>query len=275
MKTDLHIHTNCSDGSLSPEQIVERACAAGLDAIAITDHDNANGVERACLAARGKALKVVAGIELSAYDREMETHMLGLGIDYSGERFKESMSKIQALRHERNRCLLERLRELDISISFEELESAFPHEVHGRSHIARLMVKKGYASDFKSAFSEYLAPEGRAYVKSRRLSVEQAIELSHRYGGKAVLAHPAKLKMNATQAEGFVAYLKRVGLDGIEADYFAHTNVERDFFRYLADKYGLFVTGGSDFHNANYGVELGEKCFLPDEKTLDALGLKE
>ena len=185
------------------------------------------------------------------------------------------MSKIQALRHERNRCLLERLRELDISISFEELESAFPHEVHGRSHIARLMVKKGYASDFKSAFSEYLAPEGRAYVKSRRLSVEQAIELSHRYGGKAVLAHPAKLKMNATQAEGFVAYLKRVGLDGIEADYFAHTNVERDFFRYLADKYGLFVTGGSDFHSADYGVELGEKCFLPDEKTLDALGLKE
>lgn len=145
--------------------------------------------------------------------------------------------------------------------------------MHGRSHIARIMVEKGYAADFKSAFSEYLAPEGKAYVKSRRLSVEQAIELSHRYGGKAVLAHPAKLRMNATQAEGFVAYLKRVGLDGIEADYFAHTNVERDFFRYLADKYGLFVTGGSDFHNADYGVNLGDKFFLPDEKTLAALGL--
>lgn len=88
-----------------------------------------------------------------------------------------------------------------------------------------------------------------------------------------MLAHPAKLHMNATQAEGFVAYLKRVGLDGIEADYFAHTNVERDFFRYLADKYGLFVTGGSDFHNADYGVNLGDKFFLPDEKTLAALGL--
>ena len=87
MKTDLHIHTNCSDGSLSPEQIVERACGAGLDAIAVTDHDNANGVERAVLAARGKPLKVVAGIELSAYDRDMETHVLGLGIDYAGERF--------------------------------------------------------------------------------------------------------------------------------------------------------------------------------------------
>ena len=85
MKTDLHIHTNCSDGSLSPEQIVERACGAGLDAIAVTDHDNANGVERAVLAARGKPLKVVAGIELSAYDRDMETHVLGLGIDYAGE----------------------------------------------------------------------------------------------------------------------------------------------------------------------------------------------
>ena len=273
MKTDLHIHTNCSDGSLSPEQIVERACGAGLDAIAVTDHDNANGVERAVLAARGKPLKVVAGIELSAYDRDMETHVLGLGIDYAGDRFKESMSRIQALRHERNRLLLQRLAELNIFVSFDELEKAFPFEVHGRSHIARIMVEKGYAADFKSAFSEYLAPEGKAYVKSRRLSVEQAIELCHRYGGKAVLAHPAKLRMNATQAEGFVAYLKRVGLDGIEADYFAHTNVERDFFRYLADKYGLFVTGGSDFHNADYGVNLGDKFFLPDEKTLAALGL--
>ena len=92
-------------------------------------------------------------------------------------------------------------------------------------------MKRGMPRISNRRFPEYLAPEGKAYVKSRRLSVEQAIELSHRYGGKAVLAHPAKLRMNATQAEGFVAYLKRVGLDGIEADYFAHTNVERDFFQ--------------------------------------------
>ena len=131
MKTDLHIHTNCSDGSLSPEQIVERACGAGLDAIAVTDHDNANGVERAVLAARGKPLKVVAGIELSAYDRDMETHVLGLGIDYAGDRFKESMSRIQALRHERNRLLLQRLAELNIFVSFDELEKAFPFEDYG------------------------------------------------------------------------------------------------------------------------------------------------
>lgn len=275
MKADLHIHTNCSDGSMPPEKIVEMACEAGLDAIAITDHDNANGVERACLAARGKKIKIVAGIELSAYDGDMETHMLGLGIDYSGEKFKLSMSKIQALRNERNRCLLERLDQLGLHIGIEELEAAFPDEVLGRSHIARLMVKKGYASDFKSTFSEYLAQGGKAYVKSRRLSVEQAIEISHRYGGKAVLAHPSKLKMNATQAEGFVAYLKRVGLDGIEADYFAHTNVERDFFRYLADKYGLFVTGGSDFHSADYGVKLGEKFFLPDKNAVVALNLED
>ena len=120
MKTDLHIHTNCSDGSLSPEQIVERACGAGLDAIAVTDHDNANGVERAVLAARGKPLKVVAGIELSAYDRDMETHVLGLGIDYAGERFRESMSRIQALRHERNRLLLQRLAELNIALNIDD-----------------------------------------------------------------------------------------------------------------------------------------------------------
>lgn len=165
MKTDLHIHTNCSDGSLSPEQIVERACGAGLDAIAVTDHDNANGVERAVLAARGKPLKVVAGIELSAYDRDMETHVLGLGIDYAGERFKESMSRIQALRHERNRLLLQRLAELNIFVSFDELEKEFPFEVHGRSHIARIMVEKGYAGRFQIGVFRVSCARGQSLRK--------------------------------------------------------------------------------------------------------------
>lgn len=113
------------------------------------------------MAARGKPLKVVAGIELSAYDRDMETHVLGLGIDYAGERFKESMSRIQALRHERNRLLLQRLAELNIFVSFDELEKAFPFEVHGRSHIARIMVEKGYAADFKSRFPSILRPRAK------------------------------------------------------------------------------------------------------------------
>ncbi len=266
MKVDMHIHSNCSDGELSPATLVERENAAGLDVIAITDHDNANGAGQAVAATRGKKIKVVAGIELSAYKDDTETHVLAYGIDYDSDAFKASMFRIQEMREARNLKIIDRLYQLGIKIDYDALKNTYKGEILGRSHIARQLVAAGICDSVPRAFDEYLAPNGKAFVSSQRLTPEKAIQLACRYGGVPVLAHPAKLRLNSVKAEAYVRYLAGLGLKGIEAAYFSHTNVERDFYLYLAKKYDLYVFGGSDFHSESYGVSLGS-FFEPDERT--------
>jgi len=271
MKADLHIHTNSSDGDFSPTEIVDKCKEKNLDIIAITDHDNVNGV----VEAKTRSLmvggpKVVAGIELSAFENEMETHVLAYGIDYNSAELQEKMQKIQNMRETRNLKMIQRLNELDIAIDYDMLKANHPNEVIGRAHIAKEMVNKGYCTSVPDAFSRYLAPGGQAYVLSRRLTVAEAITFANKFGGIAVLAHPSKIKKNTAQTEYFVSQLVQLGMVGIEACYFSHTNVERDFYLYLAERYNLHVFGGSDFHNATYGVQLGA-YYEPAPKTCDLL----
>lgn len=272
MKVDLHIHSNCSDGDLTPIEIIDKCTAMNLDLIALTDHDNINGVSQAKSYAKHtpNAPKVVAGIELSAFDGELETHILAYGIDYKSAELQEKMQKIQNMREERNLKMIQKLKTLGINIDYDLLKATHSGEVIGRAHIAKEMVKQGVCASVPDAFARYLSPTGQAYVVSRRLTVPEAVAFAGRFGGISVLAHPSKLKKNTSQTENLVKQLVQLGLTGIEACYFSHTNIERDFYLYLAERYNLHVFGGSDFHNESYGVQLGT-YYEPNPKTCDLL----
>lgn len=271
MKVDLHIHSKYSDGELAPAKIVDTCADAGLDIIALTDHDNVNGIFEARQQAKVcKNLKVIAGIELSAFDNEQETHILAYGIDFESHLLKEKMFKIQKMREDRNVKMIQKFKELGIFIDYDKLKECHAGEVIGRGHMAKELIAQGICSSVQEAFGQYLSPTGLAYVVSRRLTVAEAVEFAGKHGGVAVLAHPSKLKKNTAQTERFVKELVQLGLKGIEACYFSHTNVERDFYLYLAERYNLDVFGGSDFHSDTYGVKLGT-YFEPPQKTCDLL----
>lgn len=271
MKVDLHIHSKYSDGDLKPAKIVDTCVDAGLDIIALTDHDNVSGISEARQQAKANGkIKVIAGIELSAFDNEQETHILAYGIDFESDLLKEKMFKIQKMREDRNVKMVQKFKELGILIDYDRLKQRHAGEVIGRGHMAKELIAQGVCSSVQDAFARYLSPNGLAYVVSRRLTVAEAVGFAGKHGGVAVLAHPSKLKKNTAQTERFVKELVQLGLRGIEACYFSHTNVERDFYLYLAERYSLDVFGGSDFHSDSYGVQLGA-YFEPPEKTCDLL----
>ena len=271
MKVDLHIHSKYSDGELTPAKIVDTCVNAGLDIIALTDHDNVNGIFEARQQAKSHGkLKVISGIELSAFDNGQETHILAYGIDFESNLLREKMFKIQKMREDRNVKMVQKFKELGILIDYDTLKERHAGEVIGRGHIAKELIAQGVCSSVQEAFAKYLSPNGLAYVVSRRLTVAEAVGFAGKHGGVAVLAHPSKIKKNTAQTERFVRELVQLGLRGIEACYFSHTNVERDFYLYLAERYNLDVFGGSDFHSDTYGVKLGT-YFEPPQKTRELL----
>jgi predicted metal-dependent phosphoesterase TrpH len=270
MKADLHIHSNCSDGDYSPQAIAEKCFKKGLDIISLTDHDSINGVAQIKEHAQKYNLKVVSGVELSAFEGETETHILAYGFDYNDLFFNKRLIGIQRLREIRNQKIIDRLKTLGINIDYEQLKQKYRGEIIGRSHIARQMVNMGISFSVPDAFETHLASGGLAYVKNQRLTVEEAINLALEYNAIPVLAHPAKLSLSNADSEKFVRKLVEMGLKGIEAEYFSHTKPEREFFNSLADKYNLYVFGGSDFHSESYGIGLGA-FYTPNEATMQLL----
>lgn len=270
MKCDLHIHSVFSDGALTPTEIVKRCADSSLDVIAITDHDNADGIDEARLAAETTQLKVLGGIELSAFDGATEVHMLAYGVDLTDGRLRTELGNVRDMRESRNRILVDRLKELGIVVDYERIKKENDGHVVGRSHIALELVRQGICSSVPDAFARFLGPDGQAYVTSRRLTTKQAVRIAKDYGGIAVLAHPAKLRKNTVKTEVFVRQLVDFGLDGIEACYFSHTMMERDFYLYLAERYRLGVFGGSDFHSEKYGVPIGT-FYVPPTATADLI----
>lgn len=270
MKCDLHIHSIFSDGVLSPTEIVKKCSESGLDVIAVTDHDNADGIAEARSAAEKTQLKVLGGIELSAFEGDTEVHILGYGLDFNNPRLDAELKKVKEMRESRNLIFISRFKELGIDIDYERIKRENSGEVVGRSHMAQELVRQGICSSIPDAFARFLGPDGQAYVTARRLTVKQAINLVKDFGGIAVLAHPSKLRKNTAKTEAFVRQLIDFGLDGIEACYFSHTMIERDFYLYLAERYNLGVFGGSDFHSEKYGIPLGT-FYCPPSETADLI----
>jgi len=239
---DLHVHTHFSDGTYSPERLVEEAVAADLSCIAITDHDNISGIAPAVRAAGGR-LEVLSGIEMTAERDGIEIHILGYLIDGTHQAFLAMLRKMQEVRVRRIREMCRKLDHLHMPVDPQEIfDLAEPGSV-GRLHVARVLVNKGYVATTGEAFARFIGDKGPAYVAKFKMTPREAIEWIRRVGGVPVLAHPYLLP-SGIAIENFV----KEGIMGIEAYYSEHSESQRNEYEKMAEKFGLLVTGGSDCH---------------------------
>jgi predicted metal-dependent phosphoesterase TrpH len=256
---DLHSHTNESDGTHSPEQLIEEAKRAGVDVLGITDHDTFSGYDQALIPARAAGIDLVCGIELSTKLYGRSVHLLGYFPNTTGalDTLRDWVLDQQASRRDRNIRLVARLQELGFDIRLEEAE-ALGHGMTGRPHFARLMVDKGYVSNLRQAFDDYLDESAAGYVYRREPTFAEAVERIRKAGGVASLAHPIRVNGDVP---ALMPELCDTGLNAIEAYHSDHGPREVELYLQIAAKHGLLVTGGSDFHGAaKPGVRLGTGC---------------
>ena len=245
---DLHSHTTYSDGSSSPHELVSLAAEAGARALAITDHDTVAGLAEGRAAARAAGVEFIDGIEISAEYSPGTMHILGYYIDAESEALLSTLEELRDARDNRNPKIASRLQALGIDISYDEVQALAGNEVVGRPHFARVLLEKGYVESIQDAFNRFLGKGAAAYEEKKRLSPEESIELIHRAGGVAVLAHPYQLKLSAADTDAMLGKLAGMGLDGVEAIYSRHSKADRDLYSEMAARHGLLVTGGSDYH---------------------------
>jgi len=264
---DLHSHTNESDGTCSPAQLIDEAVRAGVKTLGITDHDTFKGFDQACAAATTAGVELVCGIELSTKLHGHSVHLLGyfLGGNGLGD-FRTWVLEQQAARRDRNIRLVARLQELGFDITLEEAE-ARGRGMTGRPHFAQILVEKGYVSNLRQAFDDYLDESAKGYVFRREPQFAEGVERIRKAGGIASLAHPVRVKGDVP---ALMPELAESGLNAIEAYHSDHTPADTDLYLSLAKRYDLRVTGGSDFHGAvKPGVTLGRGCngnlHIPDD----------
>ncbi|MEL7639885.1 MAG: PHP domain-containing protein [Solidesulfovibrio sp.] len=246
---DLHTHTTASDGSLSPAALVDLAAARGLAAVAITDHDTLAGLPEARAAGAVRGIDVVAGVELSVADGDRGVHLLGLFLPDREGPLAEALAYLRERRHTRNRRILDKLRELGVPVEYKAV-TALAKGAVGRPHIAQALLDMGVVTSFKEAFTRYLGVHGRAYVPKDKLSLARAVALIHDEGGLTSLAHPYILGLAGPALAEAVSRYRDAGLDAIEALYTEHSQAQTLEYLALARRFGLAVSGGSDFHGA-------------------------
>jgi len=250
---DLHVHTNISDGSMSPEEIMELAYKKGLKAIAITDHDITIGVERAVKCAEKYGIEVIPGVEISVdYESRYgykKFHMLGYFIDTKSKELYQGLEFLRVNREKRNKKILIKLNELGVEISEEELKKISGEGITGRIHFAYLLKKKGYASNMQNAFEKYIGSNCPAYFNRERLKAEEAIKLIKNAGGMPIIAHPKDIReTDENKIVNIISDLKKAGMIGIECYYWEHNSKEEKFYLKIAQDNGLLISGGTDFH---------------------------
>ncbi|MBO8161184.1 MAG: PHP domain-containing protein [Thermosipho sp. (in: Bacteria)] len=248
MKIDLHVHSTGSDGTYTPKEIINLSLEQNIDIISITDHDTLDGIKE--LSEIPIEVVLIPGVEISA-EFPSTLHILGYGIDINNKTLNKTLKELQEYRKERNKKMLEKFEEFGFHITLEELLVEAKGELIGRPHFASLMVKKGYVNTYQEAFDKYLKKGAPLYMDKKRLDPKKAIELIHEAGGIAVMAHPYQTKLSGVELENLVKKLKSYGLDGIEVYYSQHTEKMVNEYNYLAKKFELIKTAGSDFHGKN------------------------
>lgn len=246
MLGDLHVHSTASDGTLSPTDLVALALERGLRVLAITDHDSVDGVNEALAAAKGTPLTVIPALELSATEGGHDVHVLGYFVRHEDQLLLTRLAELRAARLVRARAMVEQLSEAGYTVTIAEVLALAEGGAVGRSHVARALVDAGHAEDIRDAFVRLIGRGRPFYVGKEARSAVEAIGIIHEAGGLAVIAHPG-----VSHDEEIVEELVAAGLDGIEAYHADHTPEQRRYFAEVAERHGLLVTGGTDFHGVD------------------------
>lgn len=250
---DLHTHSNASDGTFPPAQVVERAFQKGLKAIALTDHDTVSGIDEALTAAKTfhNQIQVIPGTELSVAYQNRDIHILGLFIDHHDPYFQETTNLLIQRRELRNKKMITNLQQAGIPITIEALTQNNPDTVVTRAHFARFLVENNIVSTPNDAFCKYLDTTTPYYVPREYIQPEEGISLIRHAGGVPVLAHPLHYKLSPNELESLLERLVSAGLMGLEVMYSNHMTQDENYAKQLARKFHLLPSGGSDFHGTN------------------------
>jgi predicted metal-dependent phosphoesterase TrpH len=255
---DLHIHSNCSDGLLSPTEVVRIASEVGLSAVGIVDHDTIHGLHEAIEAGRLHGVEVISGVELSSQINGREIHIIGYCFDPDCPKLAGTLDLFCRERHKRAGKIIDNLNRLGVHLSMSEVEEKAIGLSIGRPHIAEVLMEKGYVETFQEAFQKYIGYHSKAYEDKYRILPEEAIRLIHECRGLSFLAHPGPFIR-----EEIIVDLIKAGLDGLEAVH-PHIYEERKkVLERLAMQHGLLMSGGSDCHGGRDGLLLLGKWKVP------------
>ncbi|MCD7825047.1 MAG: PHP domain-containing protein [Clostridiaceae bacterium] len=250
---DLHVHSDFSDGTCSPDTLADLAVRKGLSAIALTDHDTTAGIEsaQAYITKKALPLTLIPGTELSTVYNGQEIHIVGLMIDPNNETLVKTTKEMIERRTRRNDEMAANLQKAGIPITIAALKAGNPDTVITRAHFAKFLVDTGVVKDGKEAFRKYLSEDCPYYVPRFKISAKSGIRLIRNAGGLPILAHPLHYKLPEQKLRTMLDSLKEAGLIGIEVKYSNHTAQDERFVRHLAKEYHLLPSGGSDFHGTN------------------------
>lgn len=269
-KIDLHLHTTCSDGLTPPHELLELVRQRGLAAFSITDHDTIEGYLQARDLLKENDPELVPGLELSCTEGEEDLHMLAYFYDPDSSVLLEALQVFHKKRNQRGRVMVQKLNAMGLEISFDDV-LAFAHGAPvGRPHVAQTLLQAKKVITFDEAFRKYIGNQGPAYVPKDNLTPEEAVKLTHKAGGVAIVAHPI-----VSGVVNRIPELVQMGLDGIESHHPDHNAGETDRLRQMAKQLGVICTGGSDFHGRSgrcgtVGSEKVPFSFLEDLKTIIA-----
>ncbi|MFF3559771.1 PHP domain-containing protein [Streptomyces sp. NPDC002574] len=271
MRIDLHTHSTASDGTDTPAGLVRAAAAAGLDVVALTDHDTVGGYAEAgkaldeLHASGDSGLTLVTGAELSCRHDGVSMHMLAYLFDPLEPELYRERELVRDDRTPRAQAMVAKLREYGVPVTWEQVARIAGDGAVGRPHIAQALIDAGLVDSISEAFTpEWIGPGGRAYVQKHELDPFAAIRLVKNAGGVVVFAHPAAVKRGAVVPESMIQELAAAGLDGIEVDHMDHDESTRARLRHLAAELGLLATGSSDYHGTRKTCRLGEHTTDPD-----------
>lgn len=264
MRIDLHAHSTASDGTDSPAELVRNAAAAGLDVVALTDHDTVAG-HREAIEALPEGLTLVTGAELSCRLDGIGLHMLAYLFDPQEPELSRERELVRDDRTPRAQAMVGKLQALGVPVTWEQVDRIAGEGSVGRPHIATALVELGVVRTVSDAFtSQWLADGGRAYARKHELDAFDAIRLVKAAGGVTVFAHPAAVKRGECVPEEAIAALAAAGLDGIEVDHMDHDAATRARLRGLAADVGLLTTGSSDYHGSRKTCRLGDHTTDPE-----------
>jgi len=262
---DLHSHSLSSDGTLSPSELVARAANAGVDVLALTDHDETSGIAEAQQAASQQGIALVAGVEISVTWSAQTVHVVGLQIDPTSSLLQQGLSRLREFRDWRAEEMGRRLAKHGIEGAYEAARVLAQGRIISRTHFAQFLAREGYSRTVRDVFKYFLKPRKPGYVPGKWASLEEALEWIHDAGGQAVIAHPARYTMSASKRRKLLGEFVELGGEGLEVVSGSHSRGDNFSMAQLAKMFGLLASAGSDFHGPeNPWVELGRLQALPD-----------